>query len=80
MSGMKLLPCKYGVCKECAVDHLPTEPHDNQSLYYQYKFYGEHGRWPTWKDAIAHCDGPTQVMWERELKLMEQWSEPVPSA
>lgn len=78
MSGMTLLPCKKGgVCQECAVDHRPEEPHNQQSLYYQYKFYGEHGRWPTWKDAIAHCNEVTQVMWEKELKRRGYWSEPV---
>lgn len=80
MAGMTLLPCKKDVCQECAVDHAPEEPHNQQSLYYQYKFYGEHGRWPTWKDAIAHCDESTQGMWESELKRMGHWSEPAPSA
>jgi len=73
--GLKLLPCKQGVCQECAVDHPPEAPHNQQSLYYQYKFYGEHGRWPTWSDAIAHCDEPTQAMWKQELTRMGQWSE-----
>lgn len=53
--GFQLMPCAPNVCQECAVDHLPGEPHNTQSLYYQYHFYAEHGRWPTWKDAIAHC-------------------------
>lgn len=80
MAGMTLLPCKKDVCQECAVDHPPEAPHNNQSLYYQYKFYGEHGRWPTWKDAISHCDENTQGLWEKELRRMGQWSEPAPSA
>lgn len=76
MAGLTLLPCKPGVCQECAVDHPPEAPHNQQSLYYQYKFYGQHGRWPTWKDAIAHCDETTKGFWESELKRRGHWSEP----
>lgn len=54
-SGLCLLPCKKGVCQECAVDHPSDQPHNAESLYYQYKFYAQHKRWPTWEDAMAHC-------------------------
>jgi len=72
--GFQLLPCKKDVCQECAVDHKPNEPHNPQSMYYQYKFFGEHGRWPTWKDAIAHCE-PKEVreMLREELILRQVW-------
>ena len=40
---------------------------NKNSLYYQYKFYGENGRWPTWKDAMAHCSGEIQSIWREEL-------------
>ena len=63
----KLMPCAKDVCQECAVDHDPRQPHNKQSLYYLYKFYGENGRWPTWKDAMAHCDKETQDRWKYEL-------------
>lgn len=36
-----------GACTECAVKHSPEQPHNRDSLAYQYKFYDEHGRWPT---------------------------------
>ncbi len=76
MAGMSLLPCKKeGVCQECAVDHPLEAPHNQQSLYYQYKFRGEHGRWPTWADAIAHCDEATREMWKTELTRLGHWSE-----
>lgn len=45
-----------GTCPECAVKHDPWQPHNKDSLTYQYKFYDEHGRLPTWEDAMAHCD------------------------
>ena len=75
-SGLTLLPCKPDVCQECAVDHDATQPHNNQSLYYQYHFYAKHQRFPTWKDAIAHCDINTRKAWEKELRARAAWTEP----
>jgi hypothetical protein len=43
-------------------------PHNQQSLYWQYWFYGQHGRWPTWADAMAHCSEATKAFWISELK------------
>lgn len=81
MSGFHLLPVsqsqmKQGVCPECAVKHPPAEPHNAQSLFYQYKFRSEEGRWPTWKDAVSHCTPEIRAHWERELRRMNAWSEP----
>ncbi len=53
--GFKLFPPAPDVCQACAVNHEPEAPHNQQSLYYQYHFYADHGRWPTWNDAMAHC-------------------------
>ena len=54
--GMTLLGrTPEGTCPECAVKHDPEQPHNRDSLTYQYKFYDQHGRWPTWADAMAHC-------------------------
>ena len=73
---MQLLPPPPGVCPICAVDHDPTLPHNAQSLYYQYRFYGVRGRWPTWADAIAHCDEATRRLWRAELESRNAWTEP----
>jgi hypothetical protein len=75
-----IMPPHRDACQICGHKpaHGPDEPHNAQSLYYQYAFKGEHGRWPTWKDAIAHCPPEIQAKWERELKRMKQWSEPQP--
>lgn len=62
-----LLGPKPGVCQQCAVDHRPTEPHNAQSLAYQYWFYNENGRWPDWRDAMAHCSPEIQKHWRSEL-------------
>ncbi|HBV87055.1 MAG TPA: hypothetical protein DEF42_10480 [Desulfosporosinus sp.] len=64
----KLMPCAPDVCQECGVDHKPDMPHKAQSLYYQYKFYKEHGRWPTWEDALTHCTPEMQAWWRKELR------------
>ena len=66
-SAMKLLPPRPGYCQECAVKHEPNQPHNKQSLYYQYKFYADNGRWPNWIDAMAHCGNEMQRAWMEEL-------------
>jgi hypothetical protein len=57
-----------GTCPECAVAHDPQQPHDWQSLAYQYKYYDRHGRWPTWADAMAHCSPEVKALWRDALK------------
>ena len=62
-----LVPPLPDVCQECATKHDPEMPHNQQSLYYQYYFYSKHGRWPTWKDAMAHCSDEMKAIWIEEL-------------
>ena len=74
MSGMVLLPAKPGTCPECATTHETWEPH-NLDLFYQYHFWGEHGRFPTWKDAMAHCSdvikaSTTEVLKEHGIEVL----------
>ena len=57
-----------GTCHMCAEKHNPEEPHNQQSLTYQYKFYDQHGRWPTWKDAMEHCSDEAKAQWIEALK------------
>ena len=63
-----MLPPPPGVCSQCAVDHDPALPHDQQSLHYQYAFYAEHERWPNWGDAVAHCTPEIQAAWTSALR------------
>lgn len=63
LDDMILAPPLKGTCPECAVDHAPDQPHNAQSLYYQYKFRQKHGRWPTWTDAMAHCTPDVRKWW-----------------
>lgn len=62
-----LLPPKPDVCQKCAVDHPPHYPHNQQSLYWQYWFKKNYERWPTWKDAMSHCDEEVKALWVEEL-------------
>lgn len=78
-SGMMMLPPAPGKCPECAADHAPEQPHNAQSLFYQMKFHGEHGRWPTWTDALAHCAEPVRKAWAEELRKRGAWEEPEPT-
>lgn len=66
--GMTLLGgVPDGTCPECAVKHEPDQPHNRNSLTYQYKFYDQHGRWPTWEDAMAHCPEDIKKYWTQQL-------------
>jgi len=74
---MTLLPCAPDVCQECAVKHETWQAHNKQSLYYQYKFYAKHERFPTWKDAVAHCPKEIREQWEAKLTELGQWPKEV---
>jgi hypothetical protein len=63
-----MFPAEKGTCPECAVKHEPDQPHNQQSLFYQYNFYNEHGRWPTWDDAMSHCSDEMKGLWVLELR------------
>lgn len=62
-------------CQECGVAHFPEQPHNKDSMYYQIKFEMEHGRPPTWADAIAHCTKELQTAWKEELILRGVWEK-----
>lgn len=57
-----------GECSQCGVIHEPDQPHNQQSLHYQYAFWAEYDRWPTWIDAMAHCDDETRELWSVALR------------
>ncbi len=68
LGSFDLMPPAEGTCPECGVEHEPELPHNQQSLFYQYKFYNEHDRWPTWKDAMEHCSEEVKQFWTDELR------------
>lgn len=70
-----MLPAAPGKCQFCAGTHSPTDPHNKDSLFYQMRFNGLYGRWPTWADAIAHCSTMTQLQWRAELERRGAWTE-----
>lgn len=72
---MQLLPCAPDVCQECAVKHESWQAHNQQSLYYQFKFHSKNGRFPTWEDAIAHCTYDIRKQWKIELTELGKWTE-----
>lgn len=69
LGGFTLLKGKLqpGQCAECAVVHPPEQPHNQQSLHYQYAFREKHGRWPVWHDAMQHCTPEVQQQWTAAL-------------
>ncbi len=52
---MDLLPPPADCCQVCGASHDERAPHNQQSLYYQTAFHADHGRSPTWEDAMEHC-------------------------
>lgn len=74
--SMHLMPPAAGTCPVCATAHEPELPHNAQSLYYQMRFNGVHGRWPTWADAVSHCVPRMQETWKDLLEQKKAWSEP----
>lgn len=72
-----LLPAAPGTCPVCATTHEPFLPHNVQSLFYQMRFNGLHGRWPTLADATAHCTPEMRERWRTVAARMGQrWTEP----
>lgn len=62
-----LLPPAPDKCLECASEHPLEHPHNRDSLFYQIKFRQEHGRDPTWNDAMRHCTEEMQRTWRKAL-------------
>lgn len=67
IGSFKMLSPAPDVCQSCAVKHDPSQPHNQQSLHYQYDFYADNNRWPTWKDAMAHCSDEVKNSWIKAL-------------
>lgn len=64
---VRITPLLPGSCPVCAARHRPEEPHDRDSLYYQNWFYKTHRRFPTWEDAMSHCDEKTRDEFKKML-------------
>lgn len=62
-----MMPARKGTCPTCATPHADEQPHNAQSLFYQMRFHAENGRYPDWRDAMAHCDDMTKTIWTEEL-------------
>jgi hypothetical protein len=78
-NAMTLLPPSPDVCQMCAVDHPHDQPHNQQSMHWQYWFFARHRRWPMWTDAMAHCTEEVKRYWRKELVgLMTVTGETVP--
>lgn len=72
ISAWTLLRPADDCCPECAHEHPAELPH-NLTLFYKYYFRHREGvagreeRWPTWTDAMAHCDQAIREGWIRAL-------------
>ncbi|AHE52593.1 hypothetical protein NX02_22130 [Sphingomonas sanxanigenens DSM 19645 = NX02] len=64
---MFMMPAREGACETCATAHEPHLPHNAQSIFYSIRFQAEHGRAPTWIDAMAHCSDEMRALWTKAL-------------
>lgn len=72
LSGFMLLGvAPEDTCQQCAEKHDPGVLHNKNSLYYQYWFKSKHGVWPTWRDAMSHCDAETQEMFMKSFEELD---------
>lgn len=78
-NAFTMMPTPPGTCPECAVDHPHDQPHNRDSMAYQYRFYATHGRWPTWTDSMAHCSEDVRRQWTAALiERYQELERPVP--
>jgi hypothetical protein len=78
--GFKLLPGPEGTCEWCHIEHPSNAPHNKDSLPYQMKFKQIHGRYPTWTDAMAHCEETVKRFWRENLvELMKANGVEIPA-
>lgn len=68
--GIEIAPLAKGagVCEVCGRKHKADQPHDRSSLYYQYRFFDENGRFASWADAMEHCSCVTKMLWRQHLE------------
>lgn len=64
---MMLIPPHPYLCQICGADHEQHLPHNRDSLYYQVAFQMQHGAYPTWADAMAHCSDEMKQLWTDAL-------------
>ena len=63
-----VLPPSPELCQVCGFNHSEELPHNPESIYYQITFNMEHGRLPTWDDAMLHCTDELKIKWAEMLK------------
>lgn len=71
-----LLPPIAGTCPVCADMHAPEQPHNARSLYYRMHFRQNHGRDPTWADAMAHCPEDVRARFTQHMEKTGHPAEP----
>lgn len=67
IGDFNLKPPPEGCCQICGNEHEPAHPHNPDSFYYRVNFINQHGRPPTWRDAMAHCPPHEVAAWSWAL-------------
>lgn len=68
--GFTLLGPGPGKCPTCAGEHAADQPHNQQSLFYQYRFRGDRGRWPT----ITEYEMESVRDEQRQFHAQDRWN------
>jgi len=68
VQGMRFPKPPPDHCQVCAAKHNPDDVHNAGGLFYQYHFFEKHLRWPTWRDAMAHCSQERKDQLEAQFK------------
>ncbi len=76
MGGGSMLPAAPGLCVTCATKHDAIHPHNATSLFYQFRFANQHGRAPTWADAIAHLSEAMRVVARDHIESVTEFTMP----
>lgn len=67
--SFQLLPPAPGKCPICSAEaHGDGIPHNRDSLYYQFWFFNQYKRSPTWADAALLCSPKTKALWKEHLE------------
>lgn len=67
LEEVKVVAPVPGACPICATRHDPKEPHDRDSIYYQNYFRKKYKRFPTWADAMSHCNESQKRDFKKKL-------------
>lgn len=62
---------EWPTCELCGIRHNPDHPHAATTSRYQTWFFREHGRAPTYADAMAHCAPEVKALYREAWRSID---------